>query len=215
MRFLFSFTALCLLAQDQTAPGASETRGMVARATPADYQAHADAGKVQVGAEFFQHTVPSPQGMLTTEDYVVVEAGLFGPAGAKIQLSYQDFSLRINAKKNPQPSEPYALVFKSLKDPEWAPPEAVEEKKSKTGLNTGGGGGNQPGDSLPKIIHPPIKLQREWEQRAQKASFPEGDRPLPQAGLLYFQYRNKASSIHSLELIYSGAGGKATLQLTP
>ncbi len=214
MRFVFVLFAGCLVAQDPSTASASETRGLPARATPGDYQAHADAGKVQIGAEFFQHSVPTPQMMLTTEDFVVVEAGLFGPAGTKIKLSFEDFSLRINAKKNPQPSEPYALIFKSLKDPEWAPPEAVEEKKSKTGINTGGGG-KDPGSSLPPIVHVPIKLQRDWEQRARKSSFPEGDRDLPQAGLLYFQYRNKASSIHSLELIYSGAGGKATLVLTP
>jgi len=40
-----------------------------------------------------------------------------------------------------------------------------------------------------------------------------GDRPLPQAGLLFFQYRGKEKGINSLELIYSGAAGKATLVL--
>jgi hypothetical protein len=98
MRLLFTFgtTALIagvyLLAQEQTAPPAkpdqdqsgqdqqaSATRGMPARATPGDYQTHADAGKVTIAAEFFQHTVPSPQGILGTEEYVVVEAGVFGP----------------------------------------------------------------------------------------------------------------------------------------
>ncbi len=217
MRFFLILIPLCLFAQEPAEIGASETRGMPARATPGDYQAHADTGKVKVGAEFFQHSVPTPQGLLSTEDFVVVEAGLFGPPGMKLQISFQDFTLRINAKKNPQPSEPYGLIFKSLKDPEWESPEAVQEKHSKSSINSGGDGssGQQPGDTLPKIIHVPIKLQRDWEQRAQKASFPEGDRPLPQAGLLYFQYRGKASGIHSLELTYSGAGGKATLLLTP
>jgi hypothetical protein len=203
--------AVCLLAQEQSAPSASETRGMPARATPADYQAHAEAGKVAVGAEFFQHTVPT-QPILTTEEYVVVEAGVFGPPGAKATVSPEQFSLRINGKKNPTPSEPYALVFKSLKDPEWEPPIPVEEKKSKTGINTGGKGG---GDNLPPVIHVPIKTQREWEARATKASFPEGDRALPQAGLLFFRYSGKASKISSLELIYSGPDGKASLALNP
>jgi hypothetical protein len=209
MRFSVSIFAVCLFAQDQSAPSASATRGMPARATPADYQAHAEAGPVTVGAEFFQHSVPTPQGMLITEDYVVVEAGLFGP---QTKISFEDFSLRINGRKNPQPSEPYALVFKSLKDPEWEPPFPVEEKHSKSSINTGGkGGGNDP----PPVVHVPIKTQREWEQRAQKAAFPEGDRALPQAGLLFFRYGGKASGIHSIELIYSGPTGKATLVLQP
>ena len=43
----------------------------------------------------------------------------------------------------------------------------------------------------------------------------EGDRPLPQAGLIFFQYRGKIQNIHSLELIYSGSAGKTTLKLQP
>src|ERR1700677_1885079 len=147
MRLLFTFgtTALIagvyLLAQEQTAAPAkpdqdqsgqdqqaSATRGMPARATPGDYQTHADAGKVTIAAEFFQHTVPSPQGILGTEEYVVVEAGVFGPPGARTTLSFEDFTLRINGKKNPQPSEAYEKIFKSLKDPEWEPPEPAPAK---------------------------------------------------------------------------------------
>src|SRR5579859_3113992 len=209
MRYFFILSAIipvasfCLFAQTPAAsPGdnaqASATRGMPARATPGDYQAHANAGPLTVGAEFMQHSVATPEGLLTTEDYVVVEAGLFGPPGSRTTLSFQDFSLRINDKKNPQRSEPYALVFKSLKDPEWES-EVKVEQKSKTSIGTGGGNSGDP----PPVIHVPIKLQREWEARATKAAFPEGDRVLPQAGLLFFQYRGKASGIHSLELIYT------------
>lgn len=190
---------------------ASQTKGMPARATPADYQAHGNAGPVTIGAEFFQHTVPTPQGPLGNEDYVVVEAGLFGPPGARTTLTFTDFSLRVNGKKTAQPSEPYALVFKSLKDPEWEPDVPVEAK-SKTSIGTGGNGG---GGDPPPIVHVPIKLQREWNQRLEKEALPEGDRPLPQAGLLFFLYRGKASGIHSLELIYSGPSGKVSLPLNP
>jgi hypothetical protein len=52
-------------------------------------------------------------------------------------------------------------------------------------------------------------------QHVQKASLPEGDRILPQAGLIFFQYRGKTQSIRSIELIYSGPAGKATLALQP
>jgi hypothetical protein len=230
MRFFSTFgitalvTSVCLLgqtpAQEQQA---SETRGMPARATPGDYQAHADAGKVIIGAEFFQHTVPSPQGLLSTEDFVVVEAGVFGPAGARATLSFQDFTLRINGKKNAQASEPYELIFKSLKDPEWEPPQPAggpESKGGKTSIGSSGAGGIKAnggagGDGPPPVVHPPIKLQREWESRVKKETFPEGDRALPQAGLLFFRYAGKASKINSLELIYSGPGGKVSLDLHP
>jgi len=224
MRYFFiigavtGIAAFCLFAQEPATDNASAsaTRGMPARATPGDYQAHGSAGPLTVGAEFMQHSVPTPQGLLTTEDYVVVEAGLFGPPGARTTLSYQDFSLRINEKKNPQRSEPYAMVFKSLKDPEWEAETFVEQKNSKTSIGSSGAGGKSgnAGDP-PPVIHVPLKLQREWEARATKAAFPEGDRSLPQAGLLFFPYRGKASGIHSLELTYSGPAGKVTIPLNP
>jgi hypothetical protein len=53
------------------------------------------------------------------------------------------------------------------------------------------------------------------EQRVQRAAMLEGDRVLPQAGLLFFEFRGKTQSIKSLELIYSGPAGNATLALQP
>jgi hypothetical protein len=228
MRFFFTFGTIglmgvCLLAQEpskEQEQQASETRGMPARATAADYQAHADAGKVMIGAEFFQHSIPTPQGLLATEEFVVVEAGVFASNEARTTLSYQHFSLRVNGKKNAQASEPYSVIFKSLKDPEWEPPEPAggAEKGGKTSINSSGGGikaGGGAGSDPPPVVHPPLKLQREWELRVKKEAFPEGDRALPQAGLLFFRYGGKASKISSLELIYDGPGGKATLSLNP
>ncbi len=220
MRLLFTLsipvTAICLFAQapapDSDAQ-ASQTRGMPARATPGDYQAHAAAGPVTVAAEFMQHSVPTQAGLLATEDYVVVEAGVFGPPGARTTLNPGDFSLRINGKKNLQ-SEPYVSVFKSLKDPEWEPDVPVE-KGSKTSIASSGAGGKGNGNDPPVVPKPPFKLQREWNLRMQKQAFPEGDRALPQAGLLFFHYTGKASGIHSIELTYTGPSGKATLELQP
>jgi hypothetical protein len=210
-------TALCLCAQAQNAPSkegqSSEAKGLPPRATPADYQSQAQAGTVTIAAEFKGHAVPTEQATFSAEDYVAVEVGLFGSPEARIKLSSDDFSLRINGKKTPSPSQPYALVFKSLKDPEWEPPVAAESK-SKTSIGSGGKGG-QGDNSAPAPVHMPMELQHVMQLRVQKASLPEGDRVLPQAGLIFFQYRGKPQSIHSLELIYAGAAGKATLTLEP
>jgi hypothetical protein len=190
---------------------AADAKGMPPRATPGDYQAQGAAGKVTVAAEFLGHSVPTPQGTLSTEDYVVVETALFGPAEERLRISSDDFSLRINEKKSPLPSQPFGMVFRSLKDPDWAPPEAAEAK-SKSSISTGAQGGqNDP----PAPVHMPLELQRAMQQRVQKASLPEGDRALPQAGLIFFPYHGKAQGIHSIELTYTGPAGKASLTLQP
>jgi hypothetical protein len=207
--------AICLYGQGQ--PPAStgapiEAKGLPPRATPGDYQAHVQAGTVTIAAEFAGHSVPTVQGPLTTEDFVVVETALFGAPDARMKISADDFTLRVNGKKAPLSSLPYGMVLSSAKDPEWAPPEPVKSK-SKTTL--GGGGGDQGDNAPPPPVKIPIEVQRAMAQRVQKATLPEGDRPLPQAGLIYFQYRGAAKSIHSVELIYAGPAGKATLALQP
>jgi len=188
-----------------------EAKGIPPRATPADYQAHVQAGSITLAGEFTGHSIPTPQAVLATEDYVVVEVGLFGPPEARIKLSTEDFSLRINGKKAPLPAQPYALVFKSLKDPEWAPPVPAESK-SKTSLGGGGNADKDPG-ALPAPVHVPIEVERAMEKRVQKASLPEGDRALPEAGLIFFQHRGKTDSLRSIELIYAGPAGKVILPL--
>lgn len=189
-----------------------EGKGIPPRATPDDYQAHAIAGAVTVAAEFKGHSVPTPEAVLSTEDFVVVEVGLYGPP-PRVKLSHEDFSLRINGKKAPLPAQPYAGVFRSLKDPEWTPPGAGESK-SKTSIG-GGGKGQGEADSTPARVHIPIELERAMEQRVRRASLPEGERVLPGAGLIFFEYRGKTSGIRSIELIYTGPLGKASLNLQP
>lgn len=206
---------LCQGAFGQDVPGKDaqihDAKSIPPRATPTDYQAHAQAGLFAIAAEFTGHSVPTPEAILSTEDYVVVEVALFGPRGARAKLSYENFSLRINGKKTPLPAQPNTFVFKSLKDPEWAPPVSAESK-SKTSI---GGTGKSDAGSTPAPVHIPIELERAMALRVQKASLPEGERVLPEAGLLFFQYRGKTDGIHSIELIYTGPAGKAILTLHP
>jgi hypothetical protein len=201
---------LMVHAQAPDQPGKEALKGLPPRVSPTEYQAHAQAGAVTIAAEFMGHSVPTPDGTYTNEDYVVVEAALFGPPDARTKLATGDFSLRINGKKVALPCQPYELAFKSLKDPEWEPPS--KEAKSKTSI--GGNGGADAG-ATPVVVHMPMDLRRAMEQRVQKAVMLEGDRALPQAGLLFFEYRSKTQGIRSLELIYSGAAGNATLTLQP
>src|ERR1700742_2976163 len=61
------------------------------RATPGDYRASAQAGKVTLAADFVGHGVPTSDALYTTEDYIAVEVGVFGPPDARVNFSYKDF----------------------------------------------------------------------------------------------------------------------------
>ena len=204
---------LCGITQPAAKDAQNDAKGMPPRTTPAEYQAQVKAGDVTIAAEFKGHSIPAMQGnTLTTEDYIVVELGIFGPPDARLKLDADDFSLRVNGKKTALTSQPYGLVIPSVKDPEWEPPTS-NSSKSKTSL---GGSGKEQGDNgPPPPVKVPIEVQRAMAKNVQRAVLPEGDRALPQAGLVFFQYRGKTKGINSLELIYSGPAGKATLALQP
>ena len=114
----------------QTVDPAKEQQGLPARATPADYLAQAKVGEVTIGAEFTGHGIPNAQRPLNSEEYVAVEVGLFGPAGARFTMGAAEFSLRINGKKTLVPNQPWGLVAKSVKDLEWVSPDAVPSHSS-------------------------------------------------------------------------------------
>jgi hypothetical protein len=211
--FLLIGGGLWLGAQAQETPGKDapvRAVGLAPRATAGDYQYRVQAGTLTLCGEFMGHGVPTEEGgPYNTENYVVVEAALFGAPGAKIQLSYKDFSLRINGKKQAEPGQPYVTVFPNLKDPEWEPSKS-ESLQSVTSINGAGGSQSDRTKSVPKM---PMDLRHVMEQRVLKASISEGERALPQAGLLFFEYHGETKGIKSMELIYSGATGKATLVL--
>lgn len=210
--------SFCLYGQTQAAQEPSKTasqptkaEGVPPRSSPNDYATQVKIGDVTLAADFMGHSVPTPEATLSTDDYLVIEIAFFGAPGTKLNFSRDNFALRINGKKKPLSSEPSELVFKSLKDPDWAPPEQ-KEKKPKTSF---GGGGDTDGSSTPAVVKVPLELRRTMSQRVEKASLPQGDRPLPQAGLIFFDYHGKVASIHSVELVYQGPAGEGTLTLTP
>src|ERR1700722_19088355 len=96
-------TALSLTAQEQKAGEQNSKelgfKSMPPRAAASEYQAQGKAGMVSIGAEFAGHSVPTPEHTYSCEEYIVIEAGLFGPPGARTTLSRNDFSLRVNGKK--------------------------------------------------------------------------------------------------------------------
>ena len=192
-----------------------DAKSIPPRASAADYQAHAQLGTFAIGAEFTGHAISTAESLLNTEDYVVVEVGFFGAPDAHLKLSFEDFSMRINGKKQLVQGQPFGVIFPSLKDPNWAPPPSADSK-SKTSIASGAGtAGSTDLNSKPEPVKVPIEVERAMQMRVQKASLPGGDRTLPEAGLLFFQHRGKVESIHSIELFYNGPAGKATLVLQP
>jgi len=206
-----------LLAQKSASnPAANvEVSGIAVRASAAEYQTAVKVGAYTLAVDFDAHAVPTSDGVFSTEEFIVFEVAMYGPAGSHLPLMFEDFSLRINGKKQPTPSQPFTFVFKSLKNAEWEATLEPVKKESGNGINAGGAGGGG-GDNLPPPKPKmPIDVERRMELRVQKAAVPEADRPLPVTGLIFFPYSGKTKGIRSMELIYSGAAGKVTIPMQP
>jgi hypothetical protein len=205
--------ALCATLGAQTpsapdAPAQRASKGIPARGSAAEYMGHGKVGALSIGADFDSHDIPTLESTLTADEFVTVEVGVFGAPGAHATISATDFSIRINGKKSPIPSEGFAALSRNLRDPSWTSPEQKEKQKSRGGINTGGAQ-----DNTPPVIHIPPEMERSMRQQVGAAALPEGDRPLPIAGLLFFKYSGQAKGIHEVELVYEGPAGKGSIKL--
>jgi hypothetical protein len=205
---VFACGLLLAAALEAQPPAVKDSMGMPPRLSAAEYSSREAAGDITIGAEFLGHSLPTGSGILKTEDYVAVEAAVFGKAGARATVSPDNFTLRINGKKAIA-ATPFELIASSIKDPEWAPPET----KSKTGGVSAGGGGDSNNNEPPPPPRIPPEVRRANEVKVRKTVMPEGDRVLPIAGLLFFRYGGQEKGIHEVELDYNGPNGKAKLVL--
>jgi len=213
---VFALVSQCAAQAPAAAPAQRASKGLPPRATPGEYLSRAQVGNYTIAAEFDRHDVPTAETTLTTEDYICAEVAIFGPAGSHLTVSFSDFSLRINGKKTPLAAEQFAMVFTNLRDPTYDAPELKAAKENKSsGLNAGGGGGQSDLGATPPPVHIPPEMERAMQLQVQNAALPEGERTLPVAGLIFFKYGGLPKGIHSVELLYAGAAGKATITLQP
>lgn len=199
-------------------------QGTETKAKPTDYPAHIQLDTVTLAAEYLVHTIPNPKGNLIARDYLVVEVAFFGPLYSRLKMTPDQFTLRINRKGSLLNAELPGMVAQSIKYPE------LSGRPSLTASATAGVGDSTvtvgprapqsrfPGDGNERTagVGPTITEVNEENQiefRVQAASLPEGEKTLPRSGTIYFYYRGKIKNIHSLDLLYDGTMGRATLKL--
>jgi hypothetical protein len=212
MRFaFFIISAVALLHAQGTPP----------KPTAADYPAHVPLGTVTLAAEYLVHSLPTARATLIAKDYLVVEAAFYGPSMSSLKISPSQFTLRINGRGEPLMTELPGLVAASIKYPGQRPGFTTSAGLGPVAIGSRPPPSQFPGDGndrpLPTGQVTVIEKEDEdaIEYRVQNASLPEGEKGLPRSGLIYFPYRGRIKSIHSLELFYDGPMGKATLKLLP
>lgn len=223
-RAVFLFAAI---AAAQIHTPATYERGTTPKPKPEDYDAHAKAGEIEIGAGFMVRSFSSGEAMYIARDYLTVEVALYpakDPSGkAKpFDVNLGEFTLTVNKKIATMTESPYTVATE-LDHPDWQPETPGPHLEATAGTPNGRvmvgapphtplPGGDPPGyptsTPLPQP-DPPGGIERaprpSAPQIAVECSLPEGTLRSPVAGFLYFPYTGKISSIKSLVLRYRDA----------
>jgi hypothetical protein len=211
----FPVLAGTLAAQSGTVPKASEL----------DYPVRAKLEKLSIGAEYLVHSFSSGREMFIAKDYLVVEVALFPAKGEKNLVIAAHFSLRVNGRKQALLPQAPEFVANSLKYPDrqsgphavaglgplvLGQPRTTERFPGDPNARTGAPPPQSPTDNPTGADQqPPVTA----DELALQTALPEGEHRGPASGFLYFPYRGKVAHIRSLELVFTGPGGSATLPL--
>ena len=203
-------------------------QGTKTRPNPQAYAAVAEVRGAVIAAENFGHSLTSDHGSLLAGDYLVVEIAVFPKGPARVQFAASEFTARINGKKYSPDSA--GMVSASIKYSDW-----TQHGRLSGGAALGDAGvalgqpapaGRFPGDPNDPSRHPrsprvdtgtdPNVPQREAlpvDEVVQRSSLPEALSSGAVSGFVYFPFKGKVKKIKSLEILYEGPYGEATLRL--
>lgn len=205
-------------------------QGTNPKAGASEYAAYGEMKDGSLGAENLGHSVLTVKSAILVRDFLVVEAALY-PKDPRMRVRMEQFRLRINGKKDVLFPQALGLVIASLKYPDWS---------TRPTLEAGAGLGNAsvilgrpvpverfPGDRGPAEQRGPAPPRAPNDNSGVEKSAPEpvedvinhlalpegDDVHAPASGYLFFPFPSKLKSIKTLELIYEGPLGTATLRL--
>lgn len=219
----FRFPAVAILAA-----GAVFGQGTEPKPKAEDYAAHVKVGGMTIAAENMGHAVNAPQRSLVAGDFIVVEVAVYAEDNRPVAVHAAEFSLKVNGRK-PLLTQSPGMVSSSIRYPNW--------EQRPTLVGTVGVGDGQvtvgapptvarfPGD--PNARRQPIPRAPDPEDRSgvdkpspmpveeviQRCALPEGDVHPPVSGYLFFAFKGKLKSIRTMELVYEGPAGAASLSL--
>ena len=201
--------------------------GTTPKASEQDYPVRAKLEKLSIGAEYLVHSFSSGRQMFIAKDYLVVEVALFPAKGENLLVNASHFSLRVNGRKQALSPQAPEIVANALRYPDpntghglqptaqlgpivLGQPRPTErfpgDPNGQTGRLPPGAPTDDPSGADKE---PPVKA----EELAVQAALPEGEHHGPTSGFLYFPYRGNIHRIRSLELVFAGPAGSATLPL--
>ncbi len=208
---------------------AADNSGIHPRPSVSDYPASDAAGNVTIGA-----VVLSPEQVRNTfatdlnRSYIVIEVGVYPRGANPVDVSLQDFALRVGASDMVRAATPRAIASILQQKNAGPPPRSSDitlyptadvgvvsgpgGRAVYTGAGVGVGVGDQGQPPRPgSTDRDRMTMRQELEDRA----LPEGKTSRAVAGYLYFPRTGAKRKNVAYELTYFGEGGRVRVPLPP
>lgn len=200
-----------------------EPHGTQVKASADLYEVKTPLGDHTLAADYLVRTFGGENAFFT-EEFLIVEAALFGPRGKPVKIETRNFQLRLNGKpKETILAAAPSMVGSAIKWSDWALRRNLE---AYGGVGDAGVSVGQPrpqsrfpGDPSARGQGPSVTstdenvISKDPGRAAVYFAMPDGEFTLPLSGLLYFSWNGKPSKLKSVELLYKGALGEFTLKL--
>jgi hypothetical protein len=192
------------------------------------YYAHARLDQeASIGADFLGKYMAVPGFSIYSDEYIFVEVALYAPKGRRVEISNDQFTLKINGRAlTPQP--PGAITLEGNFPEMTSRPQVILEGGTESGQVEIGGPerkprfpGDDPAHASPR--EPPASTdpsggqvktkQQDPGEMVRSAELQTGSRLMPVSGYLFFSYEGKMKKIKHAELEYKGPLGSAELTL--
>ncbi|MBI4903573.1 MAG: hypothetical protein HY820_08060 [Acidobacteria bacterium] len=188
-----------------------------------DWPVHVKFDVAEMGAEYLVHSVLWQGESLFLKDYLVVEVAFY-PHRARLPflLKQDDFTLRVNGKKQPLYPQLPAMVAEAAKHQYDIGPGGLDMSTPPVILGRGRTGPDGRPVPYPKPPRVPEQDDKSGVEKKPKltpeeiltqASLYEGKLSEPVRGLLYFAFKAKPGSVKKVELVYSGGQAQVTIPL--
>ena len=195
--------------------GLCRAQGTESKKSASEFPVHAALNDADAAADFMVRLISYGRESFITDNFLVVEVAIFPHTGKVYDVRTNQFSLRVNGKKEALFAQSPGMVIASVKYPDWqTQPGGVGD----IGAGGGGVGIGQPaperfpGDPRARRIPRPGTGQDDSEAQALKeprmspsevitrSAIPEGPRKTPVSGYLFFPWRGNPAKLKSVEL---------------
>jgi hypothetical protein len=193
-----------------------------------NYYAHARLEQgASIGADFLGKYMAVRGFSIYSDEYIFVEVALYAPAGRRVEVSNDQFTLKINGRAlTPQP--PGAVTLEGNFPEMTSQPQVVLQGGTESGQIEIGGPERKPRFPGDDPAHAPSRKppastdpsggqvepkQQNPDEMVRSAELQTGTRALPISGYLFFSYEGKTKKIKHAQLEYHGPLGSAELTL--